>query len=306
MEREPAIKHFIAIDGVPTSFLLGCIERAQDFIEPHNASKYSERLRGKTLISCFYEPSTRTRASFDVAATRLGCALVHINGANSSSQKGESLQDTARTLEAMRPNAVVLRHPASGACHCIAPLLKCALINAGDGMHAHPTQALLDCATILRHKGSIQGLEVCILGDVLHSRVARSGIAALLRLGAKVRVCGPPTLMPPASSLPDVPYVADLKQAVQGCDVIMVLRLQRERQLRGLIPSVQDYHRCFGLQSHHLRHAKPNVIVMHPGPVNRAVEIDPALVEGEHSVILDQVAMGVALRMAVLEMLMHP
>lgn len=260
-------------------------------------------LRGRTVITLFFEPSTRTRASFEIAAKRLSADTVSLSASASSVVKGETLIDTARNLEAMNPDAVVVRHAFAGAPHLIAGRLQCPVINAGDGMHEHPTQALLDMFTIREKKGRLSGLKVSIVGDVAHSRVARSNIHGLRKMGAEVSLFAPRTMYPARVEMLGVSCAATLEEAVEGADVIMLLRLQRERQKGGLFASLREYARCYGLSAERLSRAKADVIIMHPGPVNRGVEIAPEVVDGPYSVVLDQVTNGVAVRMAVLYLL---
>jgi aspartate carbamoyltransferase catalytic subunit len=257
-------------------------------------------LRGKTVINFFMEASTRTRTSFEIAGKRLSADVVSLTASGSSVSKGETLLDTAKNLDAMRPDILVVRHSASGAPGFLAKNLSCAIVNAGDGAHEHPTQALLDAATIRRAKGRIEGLTVTIVGDITHSRVARSNLHALGKLGAKVRVTGPRTLLPPGIEALGCEAFDRVEPALEGADVVMVLRLQSERQARGLIPSTREYARYFGINARRLALAKPDAIVMHPGPMNRGVEIAADVADGPRSVILDQVTYGVAVRMACL------
>jgi aspartate carbamoyltransferase catalytic subunit len=266
-------------------------------------TKNARVLHGRTIVNLFFESSTRTRTSFEVAGKRLGADVVNVSPQTSSVTKGETLLDTVRNLEALRADAIVLRHSASGAPDFVARHVKTAIVNAGDGSHEHPTQALLDLFTIRRDKGRIEGLVVAICGDILHSRVARSNALALGALGAEVRLCGPRTLMPrEASTLgPTVKIFHDIGTAVEGADVVMMLRIQNERLAGAMLASTREYARTFGLNERVLARAKPDAIVMHPGPINRGVEIDPLIADGPRSVILDQVESGVAVRMAVLE-----
>jgi aspartate carbamoyltransferase catalytic subunit len=260
-------------------------------------------LRGKTVVNLFFEPSTRTRMSFEIAEKRLSADTLNISGSTSSIVKGETLVDTARALEAMTPDMVVIRHPSSGACHLLARLCDSRIINAGDGMHEHPTQALLDALTIQEHKARIDGLKVAIVGDLLHSRVLRSNVLLLRALGATVWVCGPPTLMPPGIEQLGVSTTTSVDAAVEDADVVMLLRIQQERMRGHFVPSLREYFRMFGMTAVRLHRAKPDVIVMHPGPMNRGVEIASEVADGPHSVILEQVSNGVAIRMAVLYLL---
>jgi aspartate carbamoyltransferase catalytic subunit len=260
-------------------------------------------LRGKTVINLFLEPSTRTRTSFEIAAKRLSADAVNISGSGSSTTKGETLMDTARNLDAMAPDVVVVRHSQAGAAEMLAKQLRAAIVNGGDGAHEHPTQALLDCSTIRAHKGRLAGLDVAICGDIRHSRVARSNIWALTKLGARVRVAAPRTLLAPGLTEMGASVHERLEPALEGADVVMMLRIQKERMGGGLFPNTREYSRYFGLNLRRLELAKPDAIVMHPGPLNRGVEIDPAVADGPRAVILDQVARGVAIRMAVLYLL---
>lgn len=260
-------------------------------------------LRGRTIVNLFFEASTRTRMSFELAEKRLSADTLGMTTSGSSVSKGETLLDTARTLEAMAPDMIVIRHGSSGAPHQLARICRSSIINAGDGMHEHPTQALLDAFTILERKGRLDGLKVAIVGDLLHSRVFRSNVLLLTRMGAEVRACAPGTLVPPGMEALGVHVTRSLREAVTGADVVMMLRLQLER-MRGLfLPSMREYFALFGLTPAVLEHAAPDVIVMHPGPMNRGVEIDSQVADGPWSVILDQVANGVAVRMAVLYLL---
>ena len=260
-------------------------------------------LRGKTVINLFYEASTRTRTSFELAGKRLSADVINMNVSASSVKKGETLQDTCRTLEAMHPDVVVIRHNASGAANYIASKIHCGVINAGDGMHAHPTQALLDAFTIRREKGTLDNLVVTIIGDIAHSRVARSNAHLLRLFGCEVRVVGPRTLLPIAVDSLGVRVFDRIEQALDGADVVMVLRIQSERLEGALLPSPREYARTFGISSRTIEYAKPDAIVMHPGPMNRGVEIESNIADGKRSVILEQVEAGVAVRMALLYLL---
>ena len=265
-------------------------------------------LRGKTIINLFYESSTRTRTSFEIAGKRLSADVVNISVSTSSVVKGETLKDTAKNLEAMNPDAVVIRHSSSGAPDFISKLLRCSVINAGDGAHEHPTQALLDLFTIreklvLRGAKELKGLKVSIIGDITHSRVARSNIYAMNKMGMDVTVSGPSTLIPVDIEKMGVKVSTDVKKAIEGADVIIMLRIQLERQEKGLFPSIREYSRLFGLNTEKLKNAKEDVIIMHPGPMNRGVEISADVADGQYSLILDQVTNGVAVRMAVLHLL---
>ena len=257
-------------------------------------------LRGQTVVLFFYEASTRTRSSFDIAAKRLSADCISISAGTSSMVKGETLIDTARNLEAMNADIIVIRHSSSGAPHLLAPLLKSSVINAGDGTHAHPSQALLDMMTVREKKGGITGLRIAIVGDIAHSRVARSNIAGFTKMGAEVVVAGPPTMIPRGIESLGVQVTHDLDEAIAGSDVIMMLRIQKERQKGFLFPSEREYARVYGLNRERLRQARQDVLIMHPGPINRGVELAPDVADGPYSVILDQVTNGVAVRMALL------
>ena len=261
-------------------------------------------LRGKTIVHFFHEPSTRTRTSFEIAAKRLSADTVSVSTGTSSIVKGETLADTARNLEAMSPDAIVLRHGSAGAPHMLARLVRSSVINAGDGMHAHPTQALLDMLTIRQRKGRLKGLRVVIAGDIAHSRVARSDIVGLTKMGARVHVVGPPTMIPMGIETLDVTVGHDIYRAVKSADVIIMLRIQKERQQALLFPSDREYAQFFGLNRQVMSKAKPNVLIMHPGPINRGVELAPEVADGPYSVILEQVTNGVAVRMAILYLLL--
>jgi aspartate carbamoyltransferase catalytic subunit len=260
-------------------------------------------LRGKTVINLFYEPSTRTRTSFEIAGKWLSADVINISATASSVTKGESLLDTGKTLQAMHPDVVVIRHPAPGAPKILADRLQASIINAGDGAHEHPTQALLDLFTIRERLGRLEGLRVAIVGDISHSRVARSGIAAMRKMGIEVRVAGPSTLLPRFPEQLGVRATCEIGAAIADADVIMMLRIQRERQGPTLLPSLREYSRLFGLTVERLKKAKEGVLIMHPGPINRGVEIAPEVADGPYSLILDQVTNGVAIRMALLYLL---
>ncbi len=260
-------------------------------------------LRGKTVVNLFFEPSTRTRTSFEVAAKRLNADVINFSVSTSSTTKGESLLDTVYTIQAMKADIMVVRHSASGAPHLIARHVPAHVLNAGDGGHAHPTQALLDIFTIRQKKGRLKGLRVAIVGDIAHSRVARSNFEAMVKMGVNVVACGPRTLLPPRLSSMGVEVTDRLEEAVEGADVVMMLRLQRERQQSPLLPSLREYTRFFCLTEDVFKRAKPDAIVMHPGPMNRGVEIQSELADGPSSVVLEQVTNGIAVRMAVLYLL---
>jgi aspartate carbamoyltransferase catalytic subunit len=260
-------------------------------------------LRGKTIVNMFYEPSTRTRTSFEIAEKRLSADTLNIAAATSSALKGETLADTALNIEAMAPDMIVLRHASSGSCHLLSRLCKSRIINAGDGMHEHPTQALLDAFTIREHKKRIGGLKVVIVGDLLHSRVLRSNVLLLTQLGADVWLCGPRTLLPTGFERLGVRTSTAVDEAVRDADVIMMLRIQHERMHGAYFPSLREYFNVFGMTPERVALAKPDVIIMHPGPINRGVEMSSDVADGPFSVILEQVANGVAVRMAVLYLL---
>ncbi len=260
-------------------------------------------LRGKTVMTLFYEPSTRTRMSFEIAAKRLSADTLNLTVAASSAVKGETLADTAANLEAMAPDLIIIRHQASGAPHFLARRLRCGVINAGDGLHEHPTQALLDLLTVREAKGTLAGLKVAIVGDILHSRVARSNIHGFTKMGSEVWVAGPATMLPPGLESLGARVTTSLPQALAGADVVMMLRLQLERMGQMFFSSLREYSRTFGLNPTNVNLAKEDAIVMHPGPINRGVEIAPEVADGPRSVILEQVANGVAVRMAVLLLL---
>ena len=260
-------------------------------------------LRGKTVVNLFLEPSTRTRTSFEIAGKWLSADVVNVSGSSSSATKGETLMDTAKNIEAMSPDCVVVRHAASGAAHMLARALRCSVINAGDGMHEHPTQALLDLLTIREKRGHLEGLSAAIIGDIAHSRVARSNIAGMRTMGMAVTVAGPPTLIPPGIEELGVKVAYRLDEAIRDVDVIMMLRLQHERMAANYIPSLREYSRLYGLSLDKLRGARDDVLIMHTGPVNRGIEMSPEVADGPYSVILEQVANGVAVRMALLYLL---
>lgn len=260
-------------------------------------------LRGRTLVNLFYEPSTRTRTSFEIAAKRLSADVININISQSSVVKGEGLKDTAKTIEAMQASIVVIRHGQAGVPHILARMIRPSIINAGDGAHEHPTQGLVDMFTILEKRGHLEGLRIVIVGDILHSRVARSNIFGLTKMGAKVRLCGPPTLIPPHVEELKVEVYYKLEEAIKDADVIMLLRLQLERQHDNLFPTIFEYTKLYGLNKERLGMASKDVLVMHPGPINRGVEIASDVADSDYSVICDQVRNGIAVRMAVLYLL---
>jgi aspartate carbamoyltransferase catalytic subunit len=297
-------RHLLGIEPLSADELRTVLDLGERFLEiAERPIKKVPTLRGKTVINLFLEPSTRTRTSFEIAAKRLSADAVNISGSASSTVKGETLIDTARNLDAMRPDVVVVRHAQAGAAVMLSKAIRASVVNAGDGAHEHPTQALLDCSTIRAHKGRIEGLTVVICGDIAHSRVARSNIFALTKLGAKVRVAGPRTLLPIGIDKLGAQVFDRLEPALEGADVVMMLRIQTERKAGGRFPNTREYSRYFGLNPRRLALAAKDAIVMHPGPMNRGVEIDPSVADGPRSVILDQVARGVAIRMAVLYLL---
>ena len=297
-------RHLLELEGVPAPELITILDTAASFKEISERDiKKVPTLRGKTVINLFYEASTRTRTSFEIAAKRLSADTINISGATSSASKGETLADTARNLEAMRPDAIVVRHPSSGACHLLARHVTCPILNAGDGCHEHPTQALLDLLTIREHRGQIAGLTVAIVGDILHSRVARSNLHALRALGATVRLVGPRTLVPRELGQLGAEVHTNLADGVRDADVIMMLRLQRERQGANYFPTLDEYAHYFCLTEDVVRLAKPQVIILHPGPLNRGLEIASNVADGPYSVIMNQVTNGVAVRMALLYLL---
>ena len=297
-------RHLLGIEPLSAADIETILTLSERFLEiAERPIKKVPTLRGKTVINLFLEPSTRTRTSFEIAAKRLSADAVNVSGSGSSTSKGETLLDTARNLDAMSPDVVVIRHSQAGAAVMLSRQLRAGVVNAGDGAHEHPTQALLDCSTIRAHKGKVAGLDVAICGDIRHSRVARSNIWALTKLGARVRVAAPRTLLAPGLEEMGATVHERIEPAIEGADVVMMLRIQKERMGGGLFPNTREYSRYFGLNARRLELAKPDAIVMHPGPINRGVEIDPAVADGPRAVILDQVARGVAVRMAVLYLL---
>ena len=297
-------RHLLGIEGLSAPEIESLLDLAETEIDvSRQIEKKKAVLRGRTQINLFFEASTRTQSSFELAGKRLGADVMNMSVSASSVKKGETLIDTAMTLNAMRPDILVVRHHAAGAVELLAQKVECSVINAGDGAHEHPTQALLDALTIRRHKGRLEGLTVAICGDVRHSRVARSNILLLQIMGAQVRVVAPSTLMPTRIDRLGVAAFTDMKDGLAGTDVVMMLRLQRERMAAAYVPSTREYFRFYGLDREKLAFAKSDAIVMHPGPMNRGVEIDPLVADGDCSVIREQVEMGVAVRMAVLEAL---
>ena len=294
----------LAIGHLETHEILYLLDEAEQWVALNRQpKKHTDKLAGLTIINAFFENSTRTLLSFEIAGKRLGADVVNMHAAQSSVKKGETLIDTAVTLNAMRADAIVIRHGSSGAVRLIAGRVDCPVLNAGDGQHEHPTQALLDALTIRRRKGPIENLTIAICGDILHSRVARSNIILLNTLGARVRVVAPSTLLPPGIERFGVEVTRDMREGLDGCDIVMMLRLQRERMNGSFVPSTQEYFAYFGLDQKKLAYAKPDALVMHPGPMNRGVEIDSIVADGAQSLIREQVEMGVAVRMAVLEAL---
>jgi aspartate carbamoyltransferase catalytic subunit len=300
-------RHLLGIKGLSPADIEILLDRADAAVAiSRQSDKKRATLRGRTQINLFYEASTRTQSSFELAGKRLGADVMNMSVASSSAKKGETLLDTAITLNAMRPDILVIRHSAAGAAALLAQKVGCSVVNAGDGAHEHPTQALLDALTIRRAKGRIAGLVVAICGDVLHSRVARSNILLLNALGARVRVVAPSTLLPSGIGQMGVEPFTTMDEGLAGADVVMMLRLQRERMAGTFVPSVREYFRFFGLDAGKLKAAKDDALVMHPGPMNRGVEIASEVADGPHSVIQEQVEMGVAVRMAVMEALLDP
>ena len=297
-------KDLLGIDDLSKDDIYRLLETAEAMREiGERPIKKVPTLRGKTVVNLFYEPSTRTRTSFEIAEKRLSADTLNIAVQSSSVLKGETLADTAMNIEAMSPDMIVLRHASSGACHLLSRICRSRIINAGDGMHEHPTQALLDAFTIRQHKKSIEGLKVAIVGDLLHSRVLRSNVLLLTKLGAEVWVSGPPTLVPRGIEQLGVRVTTSVDEAVAGADVVMMLRIQQERMQGAYFPSLREYFNLFGMTVERIGRARPDVIIMHPGPMNRGVEIASEVADGPYSVILEQVANGVAVRMAVLYLL---
>ncbi|MCA9393454.1 MAG: aspartate carbamoyltransferase catalytic subunit [Candidatus Omnitrophica bacterium] len=293
--------HLLDLQGLSKEELETILETAKSFKEVSAREvKKVPALRGKTIVSLFLEPSTRTRGSFELAAKRLSADTINMSGTGSSLSKGETIVDMAKNIEAMNVDLIIVRHADAGVPYMLANNLKAAVVNAGDGCRSHPTQALLDMFTIKEKKGRIDGLKIAIVGDILHSRVARSNIVGLTRLGAEVTVCGPSTLIPIGIEKMGVKVSYDLNETIKDKDVVMLLRLQKERQHENYLPSIREYAIQFGVNKNRLRHAKKDVMIMHPGPTNRGVELSAEVADGEYSVILDQVTNGVAVRMAVL------
>ena len=309
MTAEPQLsyrrEHLLGIEGLQPFEIRDLLDCADGYVEQsRRTDKKLNLLRGLTQINLFFENSTRTRTSFELAGKRLGADVVNMSVSGSSIKKGETLIDTAMTLNAMHPDVLVVRHQESGAVELLARHVRCAVINAGDGSHEHPTQGLLDALTIRRRKGRIEGLVVAICGDVLHSRVARSNLHLLLSMGARVRLVGPPTLLPLAMETFGAELHTDMRKGLEGVDIVMMLRLQLERMQGSYVPSIREYFERYGLTRDKLAHARPDALIMHPGPMNRGVEIDGVVADDiDRSAVLDQVEMGVAVRMACLDVL---
>ncbi len=303
MEAAPrfAHKHILSLEDLSREDINLILEVADSFKEISTRSiKKVPTLRGKTIIHLFFEPSTRTRLSFEIAAKRMSADTFNISAATSSAKKGESLVDTARNLSAMAPDVIVIRHSSSGSPWLLTKHIDATVINAGDGTHEHPSQCLLDLMTVREHKGSIDGLTIAIIGDIAHSRVAHSNIIGFSKMGANVRVAGPPTLIPPGIDKLGAVTSNSLAEAVDGADVVMALRIQKERQHDPCIPSLREYARFYGISPNVMKGAKPDAVIMHPGPINRGVEIAPETADCSQSIILNQVTNGVAVRMALL------
>jgi len=294
-------KHILDMDSLSSNDIKQILDTAVRMKEiSRRAIKKVPTLRGKTVVHFFYEPSTRTKSSFDIAAKRLSADSLSFSKATSSVVKGETLLDTVHNIEAMQPDIIVIRHPSAGAPHLLAKYCQARVINAGDGMHAHPTQALLDMMTVREKKGRLSGLTLLIVGDIAHSRVARSNIVGFQKMGAKVILAGPPTMMPLGIESMGAAVAESLDAAIPEADIIMMLRIQKERQRRFLMPSEREYANVYGLTLNRLKNARRDVLIMHPGPMNRGVEIAPEVADGPFSVILEQVTNGVAVRMALL------
>ena len=298
-------RHLLGIEGLNPDEITFLLDLADGYVQQNrDVDKKSTILRGRTIINLFFENSTRTRTSFELAGKRLGGDVINMSVSTSSIKKGETLIDTAMTLNAMHPDVLVVRHPDSGAVALLAQKVNCAVINGGDGSHEHPTQALLDALTIRRRTGRLQGLLVAICGDILHSRVARSNIHLLQTMGARVRLIAPPTLLPSQIARMGVEVFHDMRKGLSGCDIVMMLRLQTERMQGSFVPSIREYFHFYGLDYEKLQAAKPDALIMHPGPMNRGVEIDSEVADDiDRSLIREQVEMGVAVRMAVLDAL---
>ncbi len=298
-------KNLLGIQELTKEEIRAILDTAESFKEILTRPiKKVPTLRGKTVINLFHEPSTRTRISFEIAGKRLSADTINISPSTSSLTKGESLKDMAKTLEAMNPDIIVLRHSAPGAPHLMAREAKFSVINAGDGAHEHPTQALVDLLTIQEHKGKIENLQIAIVGDILHSRVARSNIYALTKMGARVKLIGPPSLLPPYIEKLGVTTEYNLEKGIKDCDVIILLRIQLERQNKLFFPSIREYARLYGITMEKLKPLRKEILIMHPGPINRGIEIDPLVADAPISLILDQVTNGVAIRMALLYLIL--
>jgi aspartate carbamoyltransferase catalytic subunit len=294
-------KHILGTEQLSREDIELILDTADSFKEINSRTiKKVPILRGKTIVNLFYEASTRTRTSFEIAGKRLSADTINITASSSSVVKGETLEDTAKNIEAMAPDIIVMRHAASGAPHYLAERLSCSVINAGDGAHEHPSQALLDLLTIRQHKGKLEGLTVAIIGDITHSRVARSNLYAMKKMGMTVRLAGPGTMVPPGIERLGAEVYTDMNAAIKGADVIMTLRIQLERQGKTMLPTLREYARFYGLNPNNLKLAKEDAIVLHPGPMNRGVEISSYVADGPQNVILEQVENGVAVRMALL------
>jgi aspartate carbamoyltransferase catalytic subunit len=308
-EKQPVLlfphRHLLGIEGLSAADIASLLDLADTYVDQNRrVDKKGSVLRGRTQINLFFEASTRTQSSFELAGKRLGADVMNMSVSSSSIKKGETLIDTAMTLNAMHPDLIIIRHGDSGAVELLAQKVSCSVINAGDGSHEHPTQALLDALTIRRRKGRLEGLTVAICGDILHSRVARSNILLLNTMGARVRVIAPPTLLPNGIDRFGVEVFHDMRKGLEGCDIVMMLRLQLERMSGSYVPSQREYFHYYGLDYDKLASAKPDALIMHPGPMNRGVEIDSAVADDiNRSVIREQVEMGVAVRMAVLDAL---
>lgn len=299
-------RHLLSADALKAEEITYLLDLADDFAKLNRqAAKKQDTLRGRTQINLFFESSTRTQSSFELAGKRLGADVMNMSVKSSAISKGETLIDTAMTLNAMRPDILVVRHHAAGAVELLSQKVDCSVVNAGDGSHQHPTQALLDALTIRRNKGKIARLTIAICGDILHSRVARSNISLLNTMGARVRVVAPSTLLPSNPERLGVEVFTSMKEGLEGADIVMMLRLQKERMSGSFIPSSREYFHFFGLDHEKISYAKPDALIMHPGPMNRGVEIDATLADDPRSVIREQVEMGVAVRMAILEAVSH-
>jgi aspartate carbamoyltransferase catalytic subunit len=297
-------KDLLGLEDLTREEIVFILDTADSFVEiSERPIKKVPVLRGLTVVNLFFEPSTRTRISFELAEKRLSADTVNFTASSSSAVKGETLKDTAKNIEAMSIDMLVVRHSAPGAARYLADVLDCPVLNAGDGAHEHPTQALLDLFTVRRRKGSIQGLRIALIGDILHSRVARSNIWGFTKMGAEVVVCGPPTLIPPGIESTGVRVHYDLEDVIPWADILMMLRIQQERLEECYFPTLREYSEFFGLNGERMKRAKSDVVIMHPGPLNRGVEITPEVADGSYSLILEQVKYGLAVRMAVLYLL---